>query len=85
MVEKVRLYQNKIMGIENDYKKLLECIAVNIRRIRHQRQLTQEDMMDLGFNYRFFQKLESGTYSPNLRTLHRLARALHVNIKEFLP
>jgi transcriptional regulator with XRE-family HTH domain len=71
------------MGEDRDYQRLLRTIAANIRRLRHASELTQEDMMDLGFNYRFFQKLESGRYSPNLRTLHRLARAFKVGIGEF--
>lgn len=72
------------MKEDRDYQRLLANIADNIRRIRVSKRLTQEDMMDLGFNYRFFQKLESGTYSPNLRTLHRLSRAFDVRINDLL-
>jgi transcriptional regulator with XRE-family HTH domain len=71
------------MTVQRDYDKLLQCIAYNIRRLRRSRDLTQEDMIDFGFNYRHYQKLESGSYSPNLRTLHRLAIVFKTNITEF--
>ena len=70
------------MAINKDYKKLLLCVAENIRRLRHKAGLTQEDMMDKGFNYRHYQKLEGGSYSPNLQTLHRLAVTFNVDIRE---
>lgn len=73
------------MKIERDYGKLLKMIAANIQRIRKDLGLTQEDMAEHGFNYRHYQKLESGSYSPNLRTLHRLAVVLKVSIREFFP
>lgn len=69
---------------EKDYQRLLNTIAENIRRLRHERGLTQEQMADLGYNYRFYQKLESGSYSPNLRTLHKLARTFKVSIDSLL-
>lgn len=71
------------MDEDRDYKRLLKAIAANIRRMRLKRELTQEDMMDFGYNYRFFQKLESGSYSPNLRTIHRLSKTFKVDIDEF--
>jgi len=63
-------------------KNVLSRLASNIKMHRNKLALTQEDMMDFGFNYRFFQKLESGTYCPSLRTLHRVASALKVDIKD---
>lgn len=73
------------MKIERDYGKILAAIASNIQKIRRAQGLTQEDMAERGFNYRHYQKLESGTYSPNLRTLHKLAAVFKVNIKDFFP
>ena len=72
------------MDIERDYARLLKVLASNIKQVRTRLELTQEEMADRGFNYRFYQKLESGTYSPNLFTLHRLAKAFKVKITEFL-
>ena len=73
------------MKTQKDYGKLLKAIAINVQRIRKSRGLTQEQMADLGFNYRHYQKLESGAYSPNLNTLHKLAVAFKVDVKEFFP
>lgn len=73
------------MKIERDYGKVLRILAENIQRARRERKLTQEDMADFGFNYRHYQKIESGTYSPSFRTLHRLAIALKVNMKDLVP
>jgi len=64
------------------YEKLLKKLSANIRRLRKKRGLTQEQMFDHGFNYRFYQKIESGSYSFNLYTLHRLAVAFKVDIQD---
>jgi transcriptional regulator with XRE-family HTH domain len=69
---------------DSDYSKLLLKIASNIKKIRTSRKLTQEEMADFGFNYRFFQKLEGGKYSFNLYTLYRVAKALKVSIQDLL-
>ncbi|MEQ1723477.1 MAG: helix-turn-helix transcriptional regulator [Pseudobdellovibrio sp.] len=66
------------------YAQVLESISTNISTIRKSRQLTQEDMTEFGFNYRHYQKLESGEYSPNLKTLHKLAEAFNVNLSDLL-
>lgn len=58
-------------------------ISKNIRGIRKARNLTQEDMASLGFERRWFQRLESGTYSISLPTLEKVARAFKVDISEF--
>lgn len=76
----VRIDDNTKMENDKDYLKLLRNIALNIQRLRKERELTQEDMAELGFNYRHYQKLESGTYSPNLRTLHKLSKVFKVNL-----
>lgn len=58
-------------------------VAGNIRRIRHDKDLTQEDMLSLGIERRWFQRIESGEYSVSLPTLDRVARAFKVDISEF--
>lgn len=58
-------------------------VSGNIRTTRKRLQLTQEDMESFGFGRRWYQKLESGTYSISLPTLDKLARALKVDIVEF--
>ncbi len=80
MVKLVRESDNRNMNrrLENQYLRLLRAVAANIKSARQNKGLTQEDMMDHGFNYRFYQKLESGKYSMTLKTLHKVACALSV-------
>jgi transcriptional regulator with XRE-family HTH domain len=65
------------------YRKLIQRIASNIQRIRKLKGYTQEDMMTLGFERRWFQRIESGKYSVSLPTIDRLARAFKVDVVEF--
>lgn len=66
------------------YPDALRLFARNIKKYRTAKGLTQEDMVDLGFNYRFYQRLESGRHSPNLQTLFRLSEAFAVPISKLL-
>jgi transcriptional regulator with XRE-family HTH domain len=66
-----------------EYWALMSRVAGNIRRIRLSENLTQEDMLLLGLERRWFQRIESGTYSVSLPTLCKVARALQVDIAEF--
>jgi len=72
--------------MENDpkYERLLRRISNNIKALREKRGLTQEDMTGHGFNYRHYQKLESGSYSFSLHTLYRVSEVLKVDLKELL-
>lgn len=63
--------------------KLVRKIAKNIKAIRKSKNLTQENMDELGFGLRWFQRLESGTHIPTIPTLDALARALKVDITDF--
>jgi len=67
------------------FNALVSVVANNVRRIRKKKGLTQEEVSSLaGFNYRFYQKIESGKYSPNLYTLFRLAKQLQVKLSTLL-
>ena len=71
--------------LEQEYRNLLKVISKNLKRLRKRAQLTQEQVSHLGgFHTRFYQKLESGTYSPNLFTLVRAARALKAKLADLL-
>jgi transcriptional regulator with XRE-family HTH domain len=63
--------------------KLVKKIAKNIKAIRKSKGLTQEDMDDLGFGPRWFQRLESGTHIPTIPTLDKLARVFKIEITDF--
>lgn len=71
------------MEIDEQYQKIIIKIADNIKRFRKEKALTQEQMIEHGFNYRHFQKLESGFHSPSLYTLHRLSKIFKVKIIDF--
>ena len=67
---------------ETKYSNLLGQLAENIKAARLKNNLRQADMIDFGFSERFIQKVESGNYSPNLYTVHRIANALKTPIDE---
>lgn len=69
--------------LDERYWKLVSRVATNIRRIRLSKNLTQEDMISLGLERRWFQRIESGNYSVSLPTLDRVSRVLNVDISEF--
>lgn len=91
MVQTDRQHHHRYVGakqkakseLDTRYWKLVRLVAGNIRRVRETKGLTQEDMMALGLERRWFQRIESGTYSVSLPTLDRVARALKVDISEF--
>jgi transcriptional regulator with XRE-family HTH domain len=68
---------------EKEYQKLLPKIAKKIRLGREKLGLVQEDMVDYGFNYRFYQRLESGKHSPSLYTLYRLSKIFKIKLQDF--
>ena len=80
----VHIDQTETVKKSKSYAQILKAISTNIAAIRKARHLTQEDMTKFGFNYRHYQKLESGEYSPNLNTLYKLAEALNVNLSDLL-
>jgi transcriptional regulator with XRE-family HTH domain len=62
------------------------CVALgrNVRALRQERGMTQEDMMDHGFSVRHYQRIEAGL-SINLLTVWNLARAFGVPPRSILP
>lgn len=72
------------MATDKDYEKLLLKISKNIKNLRIEHGYTQEDMTQFGFNYRHYQKLESGKHSPSLSTLFKISSIFSQNIKNLL-
>jgi transcriptional regulator with XRE-family HTH domain len=64
-------------------ERLMRLLAQRIRYLRQQAELTQEQMQDWGFNYRYYQEIESGTANLTVKTINRLARAFKVPPIEF--
>jgi DNA-binding XRE family transcriptional regulator len=74
------------MSNQDNYEKFLLKLSDNIKKLRLKCGYTQEDMVDFGFNYRHYQRLESGTHSPSLSTLFKLAQIFKIPIsKIFKP
>lgn len=67
---------------EEKFNTVLVKLSQGVKKARAQKKLRQMDMIEYGFSERFIQKIESGRYSPNLYTIHRLAEALDVTISE---
>ena len=68
-------------------KALSVLVAKNIKRVRSEKGLTQEECAErCKFHYKFMQRLEdtNGRCKPTLSTLARLADGLKVHPQEFL-
>ncbi len=64
---------------------LKEVMAVNLRRARHDRQLTQEELADrAGVSARYVGKIERANVSASVTVLGRLAKALDVDACELI-
>jgi transcriptional regulator with XRE-family HTH domain len=64
---------------------LKEAMAVNLRRIRHEKNLTQEDLAEqAGLSMRYVGAIERGKVSASVTVLGRIADALSVDPCELL-
>lgn len=48
--------------------------------MREQSGFTQEDMMSLGFERRYYQRIEAGEINVSLKSLNKLAKAFGVKV-----
>lgn len=67
-----------------EFDRFIKNISKNIKRYRKKAGLTQMDMVDHGFNYRHYQRLESGESGYNLQTLFKLSKVFKVKVSAFL-
>jgi transcriptional regulator with XRE-family HTH domain len=59
---------------------LKDTMAVNLRRVRHQKKLTQEDLAELaGLSMRYIGAVERADVSASVTVLGRIADALGVD------
>lgn len=72
------------MDRNSEFDKFIKNIAQNIKRYRKKAGLTQMDMIDHGFNYRHYQRLESGETGYNLQTLFRLSKIFKIKVSTLL-
>ena len=52
------------MSKDKNYENFLKRIAVNIKKLRLENELTQEDMTEYGFNYRHYQNWRVESIHP---------------------
>lgn len=84
MSQKVREMNHYGMDKSTEFDRFLKKVAKNIQQYRKKAGLTQMDMVDHGFNYRHYQRLESGETGYNLQTLFRLSKVFKVKVSAFL-
>ena len=70
-------------ALDKEVQRLTKRFSANLKKMRIQKGLTQEDMTNYGFNYRHYQRLESGTNPPSFATLVRLAKVMEVEVTDF--
>jgi transcriptional regulator with XRE-family HTH domain len=64
---------------------LKEIMAVNLRRLRHDRQMTQEELADrAGLSARYIGSIERADVSASVTVLGQLAEALQIDPSELL-
>lgn len=62
-----------------------ERIGWNLRRLRKERGLTQEDFAtDSGFDRGYISGVERGVRNPSILVLERIAEALQVDVAELV-
>ena len=64
---------------------LKEAMATNVRRIRHAKKLTQEELADrAGLSNRYLGSIERAAVSASVTVLGRLAEALRVDAGDLI-
>jgi transcriptional regulator with XRE-family HTH domain len=64
---------------------LKEVMAINLRRLRHAKQMTQEELADSsGLSARYVGAIERADVSASVTVLGRIADALHVEPADLL-
>jgi transcriptional regulator with XRE-family HTH domain len=64
---------------------LREAFATNLRRLRHAKGLSQDDLAyEAEISRSYLSQLEKGTFHANLKIIGKLAAVLEVEQSEFL-
>ncbi|QAY95253.1 helix-turn-helix transcriptional regulator [Methylocapsa polymorpha] len=64
---------------------LKEVMAINLRRLRHAKQMTQEELAEsAGLSARYVGAIERADVSASVTVLGRIAQALHVEAAELI-
>ena len=63
-------------------ERFMRLVAKRIREFRANRGFTQEQMQNYGFNYRYYQLIESGEVNLTLKTVNRIANAFKISARD---
>jgi len=64
---------------------LKEVVAINLRRLRHAKQMTQEDLAErIGLSARYVGAIERADVSASITVLGRLADGLNVDAADLV-
>jgi transcriptional regulator with XRE-family HTH domain len=64
---------------------LKEVVAINLRRIRHAKKMTQEELADVaGLSARYVGAIERADKSPSVSVVGRIADALEIDPCELI-
>lgn len=64
---------------------LKEIVAINLRRVRHAKEMTQEELADAaGLSARYVGAIERADKSPSVTVLGRIADALMIDPAELI-
>ncbi|MCP4911711.1 MAG: helix-turn-helix transcriptional regulator [Oligoflexia bacterium] len=67
----------------NKFKSLLNILSLRLMSRRRELKLTQEEIaFKSNISLRSYQRIESGTHTPNLNSLHKISRTLLLPIEE---
>lgn len=72
------------MSNEDEYSKLIQNIAENIKKHRKKCGFTQAQMIEFGFDVKNYQKLEYGKHQFSLHTVFRLSKAFECSIEDLI-
>lgn len=73
------------MCMEENKQEILMLLAINLKRIRRMRGLTQEELaVQCGFDRTYISMLERAKRNPSLTNLVKICRGLGVDLSDIL-
>ena len=70
--------------MDTEQRKFFRKVGAEIRKLRHAKNWTLEDMQEYGFSPQHFQKIEAGKKGISFFTASRIAGAFGLNLSELV-
>src|SRR3954471_9769537 len=67
------------MPVASEHEGQAESIGQRLRRLRHERGLSQRELSSPGVSYAYISRIEAGARRPSVKALRMLARKLGVS------